>query len=297
MAFLECKDIFKVYTEFQNEGKVAALRGIELIAEEGELIAIIGPSGSGKSTLMKVIGAIEYPTSGNVFYNGTDITKMNKQQRTIFRRHRIGFLYQLPDRNLMWNLSSFKNIIFPMKFIGKLNSSQKKNRALELLDNVGLKDRKDHKPYQLSGGEAQRLGIAVALANDPEIILADEPTGELDSITTIEIIEYFKRLNSDLGKTFIVVTHDSRFAKMTTRTMRILDGRIIGLRRTKKVKTFLEKSEISTEISEEFIFVDEHGNLRIPSEIRNSTGIRDYVKIEIREGIACLIPKEKYEDL
>jgi putative ABC transport system ATP-binding protein len=115
MAFLECRDVYRVYAELQSEAKVAALRGIELIADKGELIAIIGPSGSGKSTLIKMIGAIEYPTSGKVLIGGTEITKINKEERTIFRRHRIGFLYQFPDRNLMWNLSAFKNIMLPMK--------------------------------------------------------------------------------------------------------------------------------------------------------------------------------------
>ncbi len=294
MAFLECKDVYKVYAEFQSEAKVAALRGIELIADEGELIAIIGPSGSGKSTLIKMIGAIDYPTSGKVFIGGTEITKMNKRQRTIFRRHRIGFLYQFPDRNLMWNLSAFKNVMLPMKLIGKLSNSEKKKRALELLRNVGLEKRKNHKPFQLSGGEAQRAGIAVALANDPNIILADEPTGELDSLTTFEIIDYFKQLNKNLGKTFIVVTHDDRFAKMTTRTMRILDGRIVSLHRAKRIRDVVGEHDKLIE-REELIFVDEHGNLRLPEEVRKKVGIKSYIKIEIRDGIACLIPGEKDE--
>jgi ABC-type lipoprotein export system ATPase subunit len=294
MAFLECRDLYKVYAELQSEAKVAALRGTELLADEGELIAIIGPSGSGKSTLIKMIGAIEYPTSGKVLIGGTEITKLNKQERTIFRRHKIGFLYQFPDRNLMWNLSAFKNVQLPMKLIGILSDSEKKKRALELLKSVGLENRKNHKPNQLSGGEAQRLGIAVSLANDPDIILADEPTGELDSLTTFEIIDYFKQLNSNLGKTFIVVTHDDRFAKLTTRTMRILDGRIVSLHKAKRIRKVVEKDEQLIE-REEFIFVDEHGNLRIPEEIRKKTGIKDYIKIEIRDGVACLIPEKKEE--
>ncbi|MHA2075159.1 MAG: ABC transporter ATP-binding protein, partial [Candidatus Hodarchaeales archaeon] len=138
MAFLECKDVYKVYAESYKEGKVPALRGVELTADEGELIAIIGPSGSGKSTLIKMIGAIEYPTSGNVILNDTEITNLNKTQRARFRRDRIGFLYQFPDRNLLWNLSALKNVIFPMKLTGVLSRTEKKKRALELLNNVGI---------------------------------------------------------------------------------------------------------------------------------------------------------------
>ncbi|MHA2305181.1 MAG: ATP-binding cassette domain-containing protein [Candidatus Hodarchaeales archaeon] len=295
MAFLECKDVYKVYAESFKESKVPALRGVELTADEGELIAIIGPSGSGKSTLIKMIGAIEYPTSGNVILGETEITKLSKSQRARFRRDRIGFLYQFPDQNLLWNLSALKNIIFPMKLTGILNRTEKKKRALQLLKDVGLENRKNHKPYQLSGGEAQRLGIAVALANNPDVILADEPTGELDSLTTVEIIDYFKSLNRDLGKTFIVVTHDTRFAKMTHRTLRIMDGRIVSLHRAKLTKKPIEEYTKAIEEDEVFLFVDEQGNMRLPKEIRNVTGIKDYVKIEIRDGIACLLPKDEEE--
>ena len=286
MAFLECNDVIKVYTETQNEVSVAALRGIELTADKGDLIAIIGPSGSGKTTLIKMIGGIEYPSSGEIFLGGKDITKMTKRERTLFRRTRIGFLHQFPERNLLWNLSILKNTMMPMKLAGIWNHSDKKHRALELLKDVGLGNRVDHKPHQLSGGEAQRAGIAVALANDPDIILADEPTGELDSVTTYKIIKYFMQLNKTLEKTFIVVTHDDRFAKMTNRAMQIQDGRIVGLHRA-------IKPEKSIEEREELTFVDEHGNLRLPKDIREKAGIQDFVSIEIRNGIVCIIPPSR----
>ena len=156
-------------------------------------------------------------------------------------------------------------------------------RAKQLLEDVGLERRANHKPSQLSGGGAQRTGIAVALANDPEIVLADEPTGELDSVTTLKIIDYFKLLNKNLGKTFFVVTHDHRFANMTKKAMRIIDGRIVGLHRA------IDPAK-SLSLREEVIYVDDHGNLRLPDEIRRQAGIKNHIQIEMRDGFATLIP-------
>jgi ABC-type lipoprotein export system ATPase subunit len=283
MSFLKCNDLIKLYTDEQSKIQVPALRGVELTANEGDLIAIIGPSGSGKSTLINLIGGIDKPSSGEISLGDEIVTKMNQKQLTYHRRHRVGFLYQLPERNLVWNLSALKNVMIPMKLAGKWSRSQQKERANRLLKEVGLERRVNHKPHQLSGGEAQRAGIAVALANDPMIVLADEPTGELDSVTTFKIIEYFKTLNENLGKTILVVTHDHRFANMTTKAMRILDGRIIGLHRA------IDPSK-SLAYREEVIFVDDHGNLRIPNPIRKEAGIKNHVKIEMLNGYATIIP-------
>ncbi len=283
MAFLECKDLIKLYVEEQSKIQVPALRGIELSANEGDLIAIIGPSGSGKSTLVNLIGGIDRPSSGDIILGDSIITKMTTRQLTKYRRHRVGFLYQLPERNLVWNLTALKNVMLPMKLAGLLTQGEQKKRAQLLLEDVGLERRANHKPHQLSGGEAQRAGIAVALANDPEIVLADEPTGELDSVTTFKIIDYFKFLNKSLGKTFIVVTHDHRFANMTNKALRILDGRIVGLHRA-------IDPTISLSVREEVIFVDDHGNLRLPDKIRSEAGIKNHIQIEMRDGFATLIP-------
>ncbi|MHA1946170.1 MAG: ABC transporter ATP-binding protein [Candidatus Kariarchaeaceae archaeon] len=283
MAFLECNDVIKLYTDEQTKLQVPALRGVELTANEGELVSIIGPSGSGKSTLINLIGGIDKPSSGDIILDGNMITKFKERELTKYRRERIGFLYQLPERNLIWNLSALKNTIVPMRLSGKWSHGTQKNRALELLKDVGLEHRKNHKPHQLSGGEAQRVGIAVALANDPDIILADEPTGELDSLTTFKIIDYFKQLNDTLGKTFIVVTHDHRFANMTTKAMKIMDGRITGLHRAiDPRKSFSDREEV--------IFVDDHGNLRLPMNIREEAGIKNHVQIRMQDGFAMIIP-------
>ena len=283
MPFLECHDLIKLYVEEQSKIQVPALRGIELTSNEGDLIAIIGPSGSGKSTLINLIAGIDKPSSGDIILGGEIVTKFTKRQLTHYRRNRVGLLYQLPERNLVWNLTALKNVLLPMKLTGRWNHSQQKQRARLLLRDVGLEGREHHKPHQLSGGEAQRTGIAVALANDPDIILADEPTGELDSVTTFKIIDYFKTLNENLGKTFIVVTHDDRFANMTNKSMRILDGRIVGLHRAVDPKTSLSHRE-------EVIYVDDHGNLRLPDNIRKQSGIKNHIQIEMRDGFATLIP-------
>ncbi len=283
MPFLECHDLIKLYAEEESKIQVPALRGVELTSNEGDLIAIIGPSGSGKSTLINLIAGIDMPSSGEIILGGDIVTKLNKRELTLYRRNRVGLLYQLPERNLVWNLTALKNVLLPMKLTGRWNHSEQKKRAQSLLKDVGLDGRENHKPHQLSGGEAQRTGIAVALANDPDIILADEPTGELDSVTTFKIIEYFKILNENLGKTFIVVTHDNRFANMTNKAMRILDGRIVGLHRAVDPK-------ISLSYREEVIYVDDHGNLRLPDDIRKQAGIRNHLQIEMRDGFATLIP-------
>lgn len=283
MAFLECNDLIKLYTDEQSKIQVPALRGVELTANEGDLVSIIGPSGSGKSTLINLIGGIDKPSSGEIILDGNLITKFKERELTKYRRNRIGFLYQLPERNLIWNLSAIKNVIVPMRLSGRWSHGTQKKRASDLLKDVGLEQRKNHKPHQLSGGEAQRVGIAVALANDPDIVLADEPTGELDSVTTLKIIEYFKQLNKTLGKTFIVVTHDHRFANMTTKAMRIMDGRIIGLHRAiDPRKSFSDREEV--------IFVDDHGNLRIPTNIRKEAGIKNHVQLKMRNGFATIFP-------
>ena len=283
MVFLECNDVIKLYIEEQSRLQVPALRGIELLVNEGELITIIGPSGSGKSTLLNLIGGIDRPSTGDIILEDEIITKMTDRQLTLYRRHKVGFLYQSPERNLVWNLTAEKNVILPMKLTGRWSHEQQKQRARQFLADVGLDRRRNHKPSQLSGGEAQRTGIAVALANDPTIVLADEPTGELDSETTFKIIEYFKLLNKQHGKTFIVVTHDDRFAKMTDKALRISDGRIVGLHRA------ADPNKTSSE-REEVIFVDEQGTLRIPEAILRQGGIQNHVKIKIQDGVATIVP-------
>ena len=216
-----------------------------------------------------------YP-SGNITVSALKRDK----DRIKFRRTNIGLVRQIPEQNLIRFLSAIKNVMFPMKIKGIYSLSYQKKRAEGLLQKVGLSARKNHKPHRLSGGEAQRLSIAVALANDPGVILADEPTGELDSQTTLEIIEYFKLLNKEMGKTIIVVTHNPQFAQITDCTFRILDGRIVSLE-----KESLKRSRV------ESIFVDSSGNVRIPGEFRKTVGISSEIQFKIENERLFIVPK------
>jgi ABC-type lipoprotein export system ATPase subunit len=281
VVFLELEDVIKLYKPENESLQVPALRGVDLSLKESELVTIIGPSGSGKSTLIKIIGGIEKPSSGTVYIEGIGIiNKLDTKRLTEYRKKTVGFVYQFPERNLLPSISAVENIQLPMRINGEVNRETRKKRALELLSAVGLLNRKDHRLSQLSGGEAQRVSIAVALANEPKIILADEPTGELDSVNTFKIIDYFKELNKNFGVTFLVVTHDERFALMTEKTYKIQDGRISGLhRRTKSSR-------------ENLIFVDRHGNMRLPDAVRNDANIQNHVVIQFnkKKGILEVIP-------
>ncbi|OLS16744.1 MAG: putative ABC transporter ATP-binding protein [Candidatus Heimdallarchaeota archaeon LC_3] len=291
MTFVELQDVIKIYKPENEILEVPALRGIDLNFDESELVTIIGPSGSGKSTLIKIIGGIELPSSGTISVEGTGIINKLKNKDLInYRRQTVGFLYQFPEKNLLPSLSALENVMLPMRIVGKLPRKPRKQRALELLSAVGLANRQGHHLSQLSGGEAQRVSIAVSLANNPKIVLADEPTGELDSETTFKIIDYFKELNKNYGVTFIVVTHDERFALMTEKTYKIRDGRIYGLHR--RIKSSIDSS-ISPSKREHLIYVDRQGNLRLPDEMRKEAKIQNHVVIRFDKdkGILEVIPR------
>lgn len=202
---------------------VEALRGVNLKVEEGEFLAVLGPSGSGKSTLLNLIGALDKPTEGKVFIEGVDISTLNDNQLADLRR-RIGFVFQF--FNLIPRFTAKQNVELSMAIAG-LSKDQRRKRAEELLKIVGLKERMNHKPTELSGGEQQRVAIARALANNPAFLLMDEPTGNIDSKTANEIIGLVKRLNEEKNATIIMVTHDQRLAKEAARTVQMLDGVIV----------------------------------------------------------------------
>jgi putative ABC transport system ATP-binding protein len=215
---VEIKDLEKSY----EKGHIKALNGIDLDIKKGEFVSIIGPSGSGKSTLLNMIGALDVANSGTIKVAGYDLTKNKKLAE--FRSKKIGFVFQL--HNLIPNISVIENIEIPM-FEGKLSGKERKKRALELLDIVGLKDKAKLKPTKLSGGERQRIAIARALANNPSIILADEPTGSLDSKTSAKILNQLNKLHKEKNVTLIIVTHDMNVAKLADRTIEVLDGEIL----------------------------------------------------------------------
>ena len=216
---VEIRDLYKSY----EDGKIKALNGVNLTIEEGEFVSIIGPSGSGKSTLLNMLGALDVPDSGSIRVAGEDLVASKKLNE--FRATSIGFVFQL--HNLIPNISVRENIEIPMYTQG-LSSGEMKNKALKLLDDVGLKDKADIMPNKLSGGERQRVAIARALANDPSIILADEPTGSLDSKTSARILRQLIDLHEHKNVTLIIVTHDMDVAKLADRVIEVLDGEIIS---------------------------------------------------------------------
>jgi putative ABC transport system ATP-binding protein len=208
-----------------GETEVRALDGIDLHIAKGEMTAIMGPSGSGKSTLLAILGCLDVPTSGSYQLDGINVEKMTDDQLATVRRQKIGFVFQ--QFNLLSRASALDNVMLPLTYAG-VGGRDRKKRAIEALERVGLGDRMHHRPKELSGGQQQRVAIARALANQPAIILADEPTGALDSKTGTEIISLFQRLHRDTGQTVIYVTHDPFIARHTNRIIRVGDGRIIG---------------------------------------------------------------------
>jgi putative ABC transport system ATP-binding protein len=220
---IEIKDLIKVYKLGKLE--VIALRGLEMIVDRGELLAIEGPSGCGKTTLLNLIGGLDRPTAGSIKVNGQNIVNYSDKEVVDYRRRRVGFVFQF--FNLVPTLTARENIELPLRLAGA-QGSHRKERTTEVLELVGLEDRASHKPDELSGGEQQRIAIGVAIANDPAIVLADEPTGELDRETGQEMLDLFETLNKKLKKTILIVTHDLRVAEFAHRTLQIEDGQIVG---------------------------------------------------------------------
>jgi putative ABC transport system ATP-binding protein len=221
-TLVEAVDLKKTY--MLGKIPVEAVRGVNMKVELGEFVSILGPSGSGKSTMLNLIGALDKPTSGKLLIDGVDISRLNDNQLTDLRR-RIGFVFQF--FNLIPRLTARDNVELPMA-IADMSRAQRSKRALELLENVGLKDRVNHKPAELSGGQQQRVAIARALANDPKFLLLDEPTGNIDSKTASEIMALLKRLNVENHVSIIMVTHDQHLASEANRTLQMFDGQLIS---------------------------------------------------------------------
>jgi len=220
-AMIELTNVKKGY--LMGETEVQALRGLDLKIESGEFVAIVGPSGSGKSTLMHIIGALDVPDRGEVLLDGRDISRYGESELAELRGKKVGFVFQ--TFNLIHTLSSLENVALPLTFQG-VGKEEREERAADLLEMVGLGERLKHRPAELSGGEQQRVSIARALVNEPEMLLADEPTGNLDSDTGEDIMELLTSLNRDKGMTVVVVTHNPRDAGYADRTVNMIDGMI-----------------------------------------------------------------------
>lgn len=221
---IELRNITKVYK--LGEIDLPVLKGISLRIEDGEFVSLTGASGSGKSTLMNILGCLDHPTDGQFIIDGKDVAGLNADERAILRNKRIGFVFQ--NFNLLPRTSALENVMMPAAYAHPAPSTAKiRERAVSLLELVGLSDRMDHTPAQLSGGQQQRVAIARSLINNPGILLADEPTGNLDSTTSVEVLNMFKQLNRQQGLTVILVTHDPKIAAFTDRAINMADGLIL----------------------------------------------------------------------
>ncbi len=224
-AVISIKNLVKTYVV--GEVEVRALRGVTLDVQPGEFLAVTGPSGSGKSTLMHILGCLDRPTSGQYFLDGQDVSQMSKDELAEVRNNKIGFVFQ--GFNLLSRTSAVDNVELPLLYgSGKMKSAERRRRAMESLEAVGLSQRSDHHPNQLSGGQQQRVAIARALITRPSILLADEPTGNLDTRTSIEVMGIFQKLNLERGITVLVITHEHDIAEYGTRTITCRDGLIVS---------------------------------------------------------------------
>ena len=223
MPLIELHNVCKVYD--LGEVKVEALKDVSLSIEQGEYVSLMGPSGSGKSTLMNTLGCLDRPTSGSYLLAGEEVAKMSRDQRARIRNQRIGFVFQ--NFNLLARTSALENVELPLLYARGISARQRQRKAVEVLQTVGLDHRLDHHPSQLSGGEQQRVAIARALVNSPSILLCDEPTGNLDSRTSKELIDLFRKLNEGNCITVILVTHNPNVAHSAKRTLGLIDGEIV----------------------------------------------------------------------
>lgn len=225
MPVIEVRDLTKTYVI--GEVKVPALRGVDVVIEKGEFVAVTGPSGSGKSTFMHILGCLDRPTSGQYLLEGRDVSRLSKNELAAIRNKRIGFVFQ--GFNLLPRTTALENVELPLLYNGKsLKASVRHQRARAALESVGLADRGHHHPNQLSGGQQQRVAIARALINEPSILLADEPTGNLDTRTSVEVMDIFQRLNQERGITVLLITHEQDIAQYATRRIAFRDGKIVS---------------------------------------------------------------------
>jgi putative ABC transport system ATP-binding protein len=282
-AFIVCENLVKIYQVAEIE--VVALQGLDLTVAAGEFLAIVGASGSGKSTLLNVLGGLDRPSAGRVLVDGRDLLKLPDSALDRYRRHEVGFVWQQTTRNLIPYLSAEANIELPMTVAG-IGGREKRDWSRELLEAVGLWEHRRHRPAQLSGGQQQRVAIAVSLANKPRLLLADEPTGEVDSATAVEILTLLRQMNRQYGLTTIIVTHDPQVAEAVDRVVTIRDGRTSSeaVRRVTEVEAALAEQRAPQ--FEEYVVVDAAGRLQIPPELRRELAIDERVTLTATaEGI------------
>lgn len=282
-AMIQADGLVKIYKTKQTE--VLALQGLDLRVEEGELTAIIGNSGSGKSTFLNMIGGLDRPSAGSLFVGGKNLFTMTEKELVLYKRDTVGFVWQNNGRNLLPYLTVLENVMLPMSLS---DTRKKKNKALELLEKVGMGAKKYSRMNMLSGGEQQRVAIAIALANSPRLLLADEPTGSVDTKTANYIFDVFSELNKN-GQTILIVTHDVALSKKVKRVVAIRDGKISSERVLKEIYAErLKESSIDwrqEETQDEYAIIDRAGRVQIPSELLEELQLSDNkVSIGLHDG-------------
>lgn len=287
--YIICEDLFKIYKIADLE--VVALRGLDLKVRMGELMAIVGVSGSGKTTLLNILGGLDAPTAGKAIVGSRNLLKISDRELVSYRRQDVGFVWQQVGRNLVPYLTVSQNVELPLILLS-WSRKKRRQRVREMLEAVGLTHRRQFKPDRLSGGEQQRVAIAVALAHNPPLLLADEPSGELDSQTAEAIFEVFRSLNETYGVTIVIVTHDIRIMSRVDRIVTIRDGRtsLEAVRRSKINQT----DSVSGEGLDEFVILDDVGRLQLPRDYISKLNLGGRVKVLLSEDHITVWPEEDH---
>ena len=280
--YIECQDLFKIYKRAELE--VVALRGLDLEVQQGEFLAIVGSSGSGKTTLLNVLAGLDTPSAGQARVGQRDLLNMSERDRVDYRRLEVGFMWQSISRNMLSYLTAAENIELPMAIVGE-SASPRRERAMELLSVLGLDDKAKRFPHQLSGGEQQRVAMGVALANQPALLLADEPTGELDTRTADDVLQAIQDMCRTYGVTVVIVTHYPGVGRFADRVVQIRDGRIAA--ESVVEASFRRPGET---VQEEYLVVDRVGRLQLPLESVEELGLAGRARIEVREDGIVIKP-------
>ena len=288
-AYIVCEDLFKIYKIADLE--VVALRGLDLNVQRSEVVAIVGASGSGKSTLLNILAGYDSPSAGRVSVGDKDLLRMTPNETELYRRDEVGFIWQQTSRNMFPYLTAVENVALPM-MLTFTSPGERRQRAEDLLELVGLGHRMGHTPEKLSGGEQQRVAIAVALANHPPLLLADEPTGELDDNTAAEILDLFGEINRELDTTILIVTHDPDIAYKVGRVVMIRDGKMATEVRRRVTFQRLSGAASTDDPLEEFILVDGSGRVQIPRDIIDRLKIGERARIDTQDGMVTLTPDD-----
>lgn len=282
--YILCEDVFKIYK--QEDLEVVALRGLDLKVRRGELMAIVGASGSGKTTLLNILAGLDVPSAGRASVGGRNLLTMTPPDLVQYRRKEVGFVWQQTSRNVVPYLTAVQNVELPMILEG-MTPGPARARSRMLLEAVGLGHRLHSKPDRLSGGEQQRVAVGVALANDPPLLLADEPTGELDSQTAAEIFGMLRALNKEFDVTIVIVTHDPSIANQVDRVVAIRDGKIS----TESFRKIVFRGREAFAYHDEYSVVDRSGRLQIPREYLESLGISERAKVRIDDDHVKIYPE------